>query len=228
MLRPLICAWFLLFGPSVPVVAAEVNDTGAAGNKAKSIEIQVLDSDGQALEGTVIELFNPAFLNIPEVQRSSAVMDQINKQFVPHILVVQRGEMVNFPNSDSIKHHVYSFSKPKPFQLKLYKDIQPEPIQFGKAGVVALGCNIHDWMVGYIYVADSHYVSRSDKQGKVTFSFSEPLETASIAFSVWHPRMQREDIERRAVVHLGKSVVFELSQKLHPKLEDDVDEFSYQ
>ncbi len=77
-------------------------------------------------------------------------MDQQGHQFVPHLLVVQAGTEVTFPNSDNVSHHVYSFSPTKPFELPLYKgDVYP-PVTFEKAGIVVVGCNIHDSMLGYI------------------------------------------------------------------------------
>lgn len=224
MLRELTFAVLLLL---MAGNSTAVPQSGNVESSANSIAIQVVDKSGNPLEGVVVELFNPAFSRQGSGQKTPAIMDQINKQFAPHILVVQRGDDVSFPNSDSIKHHVYSFSKPKPFQLKLYKDIQPAPIEFDKSGVVALGCNIHDWMVGYVYVADSKFVSRSDKQGKTVFKLPS-LVTEAIAYRVWHPLIQQKDLDRREVLNLGDSVIFQLTKKLHPKLENDVDEFSYQ
>ena len=77
-------------------------------------------------------------------------MNQINKQFAPHVLVVQKNTEVTFPNADNVFHHVYSFSPTKQFELKLYKEFTAEPLFFEQAGIVDIGCNIHDWMLGYM------------------------------------------------------------------------------
>ncbi|WP_100658617.1 methylamine utilization protein [Alteromonas flava] len=119
----------------------------------------------------------------------SAVMDQVNRQFVPHTLVVQRGTKVSFPNSDSVKHHVYSFSPAKTFELKLYSELDVDPLLFETAGEVELGCNIHDWMLGYIYVADTPFFGQTNAQGKVTLTLPE----GDYLLSIWHPRIRTND-----------------------------------
>ncbi|WP_460890864.1 methylamine utilization protein, partial [Ramlibacter alkalitolerans] len=83
-----------------------------------------------------------------------AVMDQVNSEFQPRVLVVTKGSRVRFPNSDTIRHQVYSFSAAKRFELPLYTGTPPEPVVFDRAGVVTLGCNIHDWMKGYVVILD--------------------------------------------------------------------------
>ncbi|TMS75635.1 methylamine utilization protein, partial [Pseudoalteromonas sp. S1690] len=104
-----------------------------------------------------------------------------------------KGQLVNFPNSDDIRHHVYSFSAVKPFELKLYAGTPNQPLKFENAGVVVLGCNIHDSMVGYIYIADDKQVLVSDANGLVTLSNSTKQVT------VWHP-YQDNDIDSRQTV----------------------------
>jgi plastocyanin len=112
--------------------------------------------------------------------KTIAVMDQIDRKFQPHVLVVEQGQQVSFPNSDNIRHHVYSFSNPKAFEIKLYKGRSTEPVLFDKTGVVVLGCNIHDNMVGYIYVRGDEAALLTDLQGRITL----PDNPAEI--TVWH------------------------------------------
>ena len=133
---------------------------------AETVTISVVDSNGKPVEGAVVALSSAAANALPNEQKQ-AIMDQVDKQFTPHVLVVQKNTEVAFPNSDSIRHHVYSFSPAKSFELKLYKDFEAEPISFEEAGVVEIGCNIHDWMVGYIYVADSPYFAKTSTDGIV-------------------------------------------------------------
>ncbi len=94
-----------------------------------------------------------------------AEMDQREKMFVPKVLAIRVNTLVRFPNSDDIRHHVYSFSPAKKFELRLYHGSTAEPVLFDKPGTVVLGCNIHDTMVAYIYVVETNYFAVSDEQG---------------------------------------------------------------
>ncbi|MFT6895794.1 MAG: plastocyanin [Paraglaciecola sp.] len=114
---------------------------------------------------------------------SMAVMEQINKQFSPQVLVIQKDQSVDFPNSDAIRHHVYSFSAPKPFEIRLFKGQDSPPVQFDKPGFVVLGCNIHDQMIGYIYIAEDEITAVTDQAGQAT------LATSSQEYHIWHPRL---------------------------------------
>ncbi|PAY01418.1 methylamine utilization protein [Pseudoalteromonas sp. HM-SA03] len=161
-------------------------------NCAKAGQLTVLDGNGKPLQYAVVELTDePAESTVKAV----AVMDQINKQFVPFILTIQKGQLVNFPNSDDIRHHVYSFSVVKPFELKLYAGMPNQPLKFENAGVVVLGCNIHDSMVGYIYIADDKQVLVSDADGVVT------LPDSAKQVTVWHP-YQDIGIDSRQTVQI--------------------------
>ena len=107
-------------------------------------QVRVLAADGAPLPDAVVWI-TPGDLSQPP---HPAVMDQINKTFVPYILPVQRGTTVRFPNSDPINHHVYSFSPSKRFELRLHhQGDAAQEVLFDKPGLVTLGCNIHDWML---------------------------------------------------------------------------------
>ena len=93
-----------------------------------------------------------------------AVIDQHHEQFVPRVLIVQRGTEVSFPNTDRVQHHVYSFSQTKQFELPLYRGNEHPPVMFDHAGVAVLGCNIHDHMVGYVLVVDSSHFGFTDRR----------------------------------------------------------------
>lgn len=140
------------------------------------------------------------------------IMDQVNTQFQPHVLMVQKGAKVSFPNSDSVKHHVYSFSKAKPFELKLYRDRKPDPLPFEKTGDVTLGCNIHDWMVGYIYVVDTPFFGKSDETGALTID----LPVGEYTLTLHSPQLQAEDKKITKVFDSSKlqNIEISLSQPL--------------
>ena len=93
------------------------------------------------------------------------MVEQRNKTFIPLVSVVQAGSLVSFPNRDEIRHHVYSFSPAKRFEIKLYAGTPVDPILFDKPGEVVLGCNIHDHMIAYIHVVDSPWFAKTDKDG---------------------------------------------------------------
>ena len=165
-------------------VATLLTCTGVWG---KEISITVLSHENTPVANTVVYLTPKQPLSY-DAPKSVAIMDQVDTQFSPHILAVQRDVKVVFPNSDSIKHHVYSFSSAKTFELQLYKDLQAEPLLFAKPGIVELGCNIHDWMLGYIFVADTPYFAKTDITGRVILDVPEGEYEAN----VWHPRIQDE------------------------------------
>jgi plastocyanin len=151
----------------------------------------IVDQFDQPVENAVVELLNYQSQTLPS---DIAVMDQVDKQFSPKLLTIVAGQQVSFPNSDDIRHHVYSFSPAKPFELKLYAGTPKAPIVFENSGVVVLGCNIHDSMVGYIYVAQSPAIFVSNAQGEVVLP-----EDAS-EYLLWHPEQSDNIDERRTVI----------------------------
>ncbi|WP_372859982.1 methylamine utilization protein [Pseudoalteromonas sp.] len=148
---------------------------------ANTVNVVIKDQHGQLLPNAVVEVKQSSSIKTKD-NLPTAVMDQVNKQFSPELLIVQQGQYVNFPNSDNIRHHVYSFSKAKPFQLKLYSGQPEEPIKFDNQGVVVLGCNIHDSMVGYIYVANNNKIYTSDQQGRMELQ----VDSFPVQASIWH------------------------------------------
>jgi plastocyanin len=117
----------------------------------------------------------------------SAIVDQINLAFVPDIIVLPVGSTVEFPNTDSVSHQIYSFSPTKRFQLPLYHGKPYPPVHFDQAGIVTLGCNIHDRMVGYIVVTDASYFGRTDAHGAWSVT---NLPRGIYHVSIWHPLMR--------------------------------------
>src|SRR5262245_52784583 len=131
------------------------------------LAVEVRDASASPLAGAVVYA-------IPEGRRPpaptrEAVMDQKDRRFVPHVLVIQTGTAVRFPNSDNVRHQVYSFSSAKKFQLPLYEGTPAEPVVFDKAGVVTLGCNIHDRMSAFVVVVDTPYFSQT-KDGRASLA----------------------------------------------------------
>ncbi|MCP5209408.1 MAG: methylamine utilization protein [Hahellaceae bacterium] len=143
----------------------------------------VIDANNRPVADAVIAAKEDRPLTSFTASQNVAVMDQINRSFQPFVIDIDAGQRVSFPNSDNIRHHVYSFSPAKAFELKLYSGIPEAPLTFADPGIVVLGCNIHDSMVGYIYVSASPHHSKSNAEGKVTLD----LPKDSMEIHVWHP-----------------------------------------
>ncbi len=161
--------------------------------KADVKSIRFVDQNGNPLNNLVVEVaVNDQQTSLPESKKAikhstkSHVMDQIDKEFKPEFLLIKQGDDVAFPNSDNIRHHVYSFSAAKPFELKLYSGRPSNPITFPQHGVVTLGCNIHDSMVGFIYVAKSPHSFLTDANGRVEITTSQSI----VGLTAWHPQQK--------------------------------------
>lgn len=128
-----------------------------------------------------------------------AVMDQVNSEFAPRLLVVPRGSRVRFPNSDRIRHQVYSFSPAKRFELPLYTGTPPAPVVFDTSGIVTVGCNIHDWMKGYIVVVDTPHFGTTDALGRVQIT-APPGE---YLLTAWHERLPTPDAAPKTPWRIG-------------------------
>ncbi|MBU2977281.1 methylamine utilization protein [Alteromonas sp. C1M14] len=178
-----------------------------------TVSVTVLDNTGLPLPGFAVSL-TPAEGAAPVTDTPHAVMDQINRQFAPHFLIVRKDTQVRFPNSDSIKHQVYSFSAAKRFALLLDKDSEADPLTFDTPGVVELGCNVHDWMLGYIYVVDTPYFSASDDKGQSEFV----VPPGSYTLSIYHPRMQepQEILRRELTLTKNQTLRLPLTRALLP------------
>lgn len=147
---------------------------------------------------------------------AAAIMDQREARFVPHILVVEKGASVEFPNSDVVAHHVYSFSRPNNFVLPLYKGLPPAPVSFDHDGVVTLGCNIHDGMLGYIVVVDTNVFGITDESGLVTLTVDDAASDFDV--NIWSPRIRdaKDPIMQRVSAVPDASVTFSLQKSLRP------------
>jgi plastocyanin len=152
-----------------------------------SYALEIRDAAGVPVEDAVLALYPQDAPSTPPARKRAAptaVMDQRNRQFIPHVLAVQRGTAVTFPNSDNMRHHVYSFSPAKRFELKLYSGLPPQPVVFDQAGEVVLGCNIHDQMIGYIYVVESPFFAATASLGTARVGALPP---GRYAVEIWHP-----------------------------------------
>ena len=150
--------------------------------QAATLTLNLRDERGNPAEDTVVYLMSEKTPGMPLKQPQTQI-DQINKTFVPLVSVVQRGTRIQFPNKDNIRHHVYSFSKAKKFEIKLYADTPAKPILFDQPGYVAMGCNIHDNMIAHLLVVETPYFAVADRTGRAVVSYVPPGNYSLIA---WH------------------------------------------
>ncbi len=170
-----------------------------------TLKCVVTDHNGKPVSNAVISIFSqfdkpvePTTINPPP----TVEMVQKNRQFSPYVLPIQKGTYVKFPNKDKLKHHVYSFSSTKRFELKLYSGVPEKPVLFDQAGVVPLGCNIHDWMLAYIVVVDTPYFGKSHEKGFVVIS---DIPEGKYIARLWHPRLKKASSEHEKPLTLVSS-----------------------
>ncbi len=180
---------------------------------AATLSVTVHKRDGRLLPGAVIivEAVAPALSPPAPVK---AIMDQVQLEFVPDVLVLPVHSTVHFPNSDAISHQVYSFSSARRFQLPLYRGKPYPPVTFDQPGVVTLGCNIHDNMLAYIVVTDAPFFGRTGADG--AFGATD-VPAGRYRLRVWHPLINETEIARVVDV-AGDRASFEitLTRNLHP------------
>jgi plastocyanin len=181
---------------------------------AATLEARILDEKGAPVEDAVLLAFPETAPGTVAGGTAVVDVDQMNKEFVPRVSAVTVGTKIRFPNYDQIRHHVYSFSSAKNFEIPLYKGVPADPIVFDKPGVVTLGCNIHDWMQGYVLVTDTPHFAVSHAGGSAKL---EGLPAGALRLRVWHPELEGkpEDTERtiRLTAEGREVVTFEIERK---------------
>ena len=182
---------------------------------AAALHASVKDQHGKPVADTVVSATPLDPKNALRAKPPVVVIDQVDKQFVAYVTPINVGSMVKFPNSDKIRHQVYSFSAAKRFDLPLYAGTDAPPVLFDKPGVVVLGCNIHDWMIGYIYVSETPFFAKTGSAGTASL---EDVPSGDYLVKVWHPRMERteEVTSRRVTVSAGTPVNLEWQLTLKP------------
>ena len=188
----MLARWLLALAVAVAPLAYAQNAEIAA---------TVTDVRGNPVADAVV-VATPSDGNLRLPARSPQdVVDQVDKEFVPKVQAILVGTAVTFPNRDSVRHQVYSFSPAKRFELPLYTGV-PQAITFDKPGVVILGCNIHDWMIGYVYVSESPYFAKTDAQGKAVLT---DLPPRVYVVRVWHPQLGGAEEDTRKNVDASRA-----------------------
>lgn len=175
----------LLLMPSINILSADLT-------------LVMTTQKGSLLRDAVVEL-TPINVSSSETKALNKLVSitQKDKTFIPFVSVVPVGTPIDFPNMDKTRHHVYSFSDAKTFQLKLYIGKPETPIIFDKPGIVALGCNIHDFMESYVYVAQHQYARNSNLEGVISFK-NVPKGEYLMAF--WHPWQDSKEASKQIFI----------------------------
>ena len=206
-------AVLLLAAPSARAFTVEVKDTSGESVEDAVVYAVALDADGEPLR-----------------EPPPTAIDQIDKEYVPYVTAVRVGTRVSFPNRDQIRHHVYSFSEAKTFEIPLYQGTPREPVLFDAPGVVVLGCNIHDWMKAYVFVTETPYFSVTDGEGRAVLA---GLPARDYRFEVWHPRLKGPPEATATEVSVGEpatqtvTIVIDQKQVWRPRRAPSAGDASY-
>ena len=155
---------------------------------ATTFTAEITDQDGKPVQNAVVSLIPDGRTAMPGASTrllNDKIVDQRFETFLPIVTIVPRNGRVVFANSDPTTHQVYSFSAAKQFEITLASNTSSPPIAFPNSGVAALGCNIHDNMIAYIFVAESPWTGLTGDDGQVVI---EDVPPGNYHAQVWHYR----------------------------------------
>lgn len=179
---------------------------------AASVDVTVKDAKGTTVSDAVVYAERNGATS--GAVKKQTIIDQRDKQFVPYVTAVEVGTSIMFPNSDNIRHHVYSFSPAKKFELPLYSGIPAKPVVFDKEGFVTLGCNIHDWMIAYVAVLPTPHFAVTGQEGRASL---KNLPPGQYRIQAWHPSLKgapenvAQDVDLSAAA--ARELIFTLDLK---------------
>lgn len=184
-----------------PILVAIAWLLAAASAQAADLAVVVRDSSGHPVADAVV---------IAEVSGRAApaplevVINQREMMFAPFVTVVPVGSTVVFTNLDPFRHHVYSFSPTRRFEIKLFGQSERRSVRFDQAGLVAVGCNIHDQMQAFIRVVDTPFAVKTDAAGRLTL---RGLPNGAVRLRVWHPYLRAPGNEMAIQVPAGTATL---------------------
>ena len=165
-----------------------------------TLSVQVTDAAGKPLQDAAV--YAEPLAPTAGTRMKPAEIEQKSRKFRPVMTVVQTGTEISFPNNDTMRHHVYSFSPAKPFELKLYSGTPGTPVLFDKPGTVVIGCNIHDQMVAYIQVVNTPHFGKSDQDGRVRIA---DLGPGKYKLKAWHYQLPTNATPLETDITIAKS-----------------------
>lgn len=193
---------------------------------AINFKAQIYDHQQKPLANIVLYL-EPLDKKTPlNTATKASDIGQINRAFTPYISVVQKGSKVNFTNQDDITHQIYSPIGQNKFSFKIRAGQQHLMPAFSDSGDIAMGCNIHDWMSGYLLVVDTPYFAKSDAQGQIEINVAHQGKYKA---TLWHPQLAEPDnrLSQELDIQQDSTIDMHLKQALKPipiqKSDDDFD-----
>ena len=154
---------------------------------AHPLTVEVSQQNGAPLPSAVVEVYVGKLESRNTEQRQNIMISQTGRKFMPYISVVEVGRTVEFINQDNISHHIYSLIGPEQFSFTLKPGHKKVKKVFSSAGIAAMGCNIHDWMSGYLKIVSTPFYGKTDNQGRLSIQL--PLDARIKTVTVWHPQM---------------------------------------
>jgi len=175
---------------------------------AAALALNITDASGKPLADAVA-LLEPAGGKAPVKPLPDVEISQAKRQFQPRVTVITTGTRALFPNFDTVRHHVYSFSPIKTFELKLYTGVPGTPVVFDKPGVAVLGCNIHDSMAAWVVVADTPWFARTPANGRARIDAVPP---GAYKLRLWHPGLPPNTEPAAVAITIGNADVDHTAQ----------------
>jgi len=193
--------------------------------QAEPLQVHITDVDGKPVGNVVVYLQNHETSAMPQEHHDHEV-EQQEKMFAPYVSVVRQQEEMVFTNHDDITHHVYSFNGPARFDFRLQPGQSDSVADFAEPGVIAMGCNIHDWMSGYVMVVDTPFYMVTNEQGFAMFTDVPANEYHLVA---WHPQMARDEVaDRHVVIPATTAINLQLTQPMAPiPSQKSLDDFDF-
>lgn len=192
---------------------------------AQQLNFTLYDIQKNPIENMVIYLEPVNDLALPKTNKSITI-GQLNKSFAPYVSIIQVGNTVNFKNQDDITHHIYSPVGDNKFEFKIRSGQTHSKADFNNAGEIAMGCNIHDWMSGYLLILETPYFAKSDAQGQLTINVAQ---AEKYRVTVWHPNLETDNnremylMDTRETSTMSITLTAPISDLPEQKSEDDFD-----
>ena len=198
---------------------------------AAELTVHITDARGAAVADAVVTVVprDSAAMTTRKAGAETKIVDQKAETFNPYVEIFRPGDSVVFHNSDQTRHHVYSFAPARRFEFVLTSGQISAPLQLDQVGVIAVGCNIHDRMITYLYVADAPWIARSAASGQAMI---DALPAGDFDVRVWHPQLRPGRSDPAQPLHIAESgdakeLVFSLSLLPDPRAAADRERTSY-
>ena len=154
---------------------------------AGDLTVQIYDGHGQPAGDAVVTLRSDNVQRAETRAPETKIVDQRDETFLPYVEIFRPGDSVVFRNSDTTRHHVYSFAAAKSFEFVIAPGDSTPPVVLDRVGEIPVGCNIHDQMITHLYVSDAPWLVRTKADGRAVF---DNLSAGSYNVDVWHPQLR--------------------------------------